>query len=96
MAIDGSKYYYWKGRYLATGSLKAFDLMTRHYEAGNFADFAPPVGRRRRISVNPVEELIKASYIVGIDPASSREPILSILRRDEKGTVNVTTVGGTL
>lgn len=47
--VDGSKYYYWKSRFIATGSLKAFDLMTRHYAAGNFADLAPPVGKRRRL-----------------------------------------------
>ena len=46
--IDGSRYFYWKDRYLRTGSLKAFDLMMRHYDAGDFARLAPAPGRRRR------------------------------------------------
>ncbi len=44
--ITGSKYYYWRERFIRTGSLRAFDLMTKHYQAGDFATLNMPVGRR--------------------------------------------------
>lgn len=64
MAIDGSKYYYWRGKFIATGSLRAFDLMTRHYEAGNFADYAPPVGRRRKTWIATIDPGVADGGIV--------------------------------
>lgn len=50
--VDGSKYFYWKAKYLATGSLRAFNLMMRHYEAGEFYNLPnPPAGKRRKTTL---------------------------------------------
>ena len=56
--IDGSRYHYWKQRYISTGNLKAFDLMTRHYAADpdncRSVEVSFPVGRRHRTYPEPV------------------------------------------
>jgi hypothetical protein len=53
MPIDGSKYHYWKQRYISTGNLKAFDLMTRHYAADpdncRSVEVPSPVGKHSNI-----------------------------------------------
>jgi hypothetical protein len=53
--IDGSKYFYWKGQYLRTGSLRAFDYMTKHYLAAEFYKLQnPPAGKRRKTTLGQV------------------------------------------
>jgi hypothetical protein len=34
---DGSKYFHYQQYFIRTGSLRALDLMMRHYQAGDFA-----------------------------------------------------------
>lgn len=55
--VDGTKYYHYRQHYIRTGSMRSFDLMTRHYEAAGLMDLPPlpeSTGRRRK----PVESLL--------------------------------------